>query len=244
MESDPGVSDSEMDIKVFLEKSVEGYLFADLDSMAKFNVKGNGNCNYPMVMTVLFGIELLGTLTYPKCLGFEESNSGESCEGEAAPEVGNPQFTWYWKHFLTPANPGRYKVKGNIGELIRSLVRNGLAHAFLIKPGIEVRKFDPESHMKSSARSQLIIDSTEFAKDLKRSYWDYIRPIIDGKPAIIKGHTTSLQTMQDRLIELASSYVRDAQKSFGDLKGEIPPVPATQGPDISASFNFPPPGTV
>ncbi|TAK33904.1 MAG: hypothetical protein EPO21_11290 [Chloroflexota bacterium] len=230
-----------MDIKQFLERFVEGYLFADLDNMAKIKVDGDGNCGYPMVMTVLAGIELLGTLTYPYPLGLEQPSSVEAGMDEEASSFGNTQFSWYWKHFLTRTDPHCYKVKGDISSAIRSLLRNGLAHTFLAKPGIEVRKFQPASHMKSGA-SRLIIDATKFAEDFKQSYWKSIRPIVSGKQAIINGHTISFQSMQERLNELAAAYTKEAETSFEELMGKIPTVPATQSPEPSGSFNFSSPG--
>jgi hypothetical protein len=49
----------------FLERYVEGYLFADLQSMAAVKVPAGqyGALGYPMMMTALAGVELLGALT-------------------------------------------------------------------------------------------------------------------------------------------------------------------------------------
>jgi hypothetical protein len=58
-----------MTLDEFLERFVEGYLFEDLCSMAAIKLSDGqryGAVGYPMVMTTLAGVELLGILTATK----------------------------------------------------------------------------------------------------------------------------------------------------------------------------------
>ena len=55
-----------MTLDQYLEQFIEGYLLEDLRSMAPIRAakgKRYGAVGYPMVMTVLSGIEILGVLT-------------------------------------------------------------------------------------------------------------------------------------------------------------------------------------
>ena len=55
-----------MTLDEYLERFIEGYLFEDLRSMASIELppgKEYGAVGYPMVMTALSGIEVLGVLT-------------------------------------------------------------------------------------------------------------------------------------------------------------------------------------
>ena len=54
-----------MTIDEFLHTFVEGYLFHDLKAMNAIPQKPNGGCSYPMVATVIAGMELLGGLLLP-----------------------------------------------------------------------------------------------------------------------------------------------------------------------------------
>ena len=55
-----------MTLDEYLERFIEGYLFEDLRSMASIKLapgKKAGAVGYPMAMTALSGIEVLGVLT-------------------------------------------------------------------------------------------------------------------------------------------------------------------------------------
>jgi hypothetical protein len=67
-----------MTLDDFLSRFVEGYLFEDLRSMAAIRLPEGvlyGAAGYPMVMTALSGVELLGMLT-ASFLRHQSSSSG------------------------------------------------------------------------------------------------------------------------------------------------------------------------
>lgn len=227
------------DVRQFLKRVIDGYLLADLDNMAGIRVQGDGNCGYPMVMSVLAGMELLGALTFPHPFDPDKARA----EGK---DVGKEHFGWYWKHFLaqTPGTTSGYSTRGDMSGLIRTLIRNGLAHVFLAKPGIEVRKAEPALHMTSQAPGTLFVDCTQFATDFRRSYETYVRPILEGQPRRIKDHTISLQTMQAQLGRMTQHYSKEATDCFSRVSGPIPASPPTQSGITTGSANFPGGGTV
>jgi hypothetical protein len=63
-----------MTIDDFLTKFVEGYLFHDLENMSNLKVlpaQVDGAAGYPIVATVMAGIELLGNLLTPNISSFD-----------------------------------------------------------------------------------------------------------------------------------------------------------------------------
>ena len=141
----------------FLKQRVEGYLFADLGTMRESgptDVSRPGHVGYPMVQSCCSGIELLGSLIAPE---------RDFYDGQA-------DFVLYWNEFLYP--------NLHIGASFYQLVRNGLDHLFLTRPGVDVTKHQPEKHL-TVWRGRLQIDSTQLARDLSRSYYERYRPNLD-----------------------------------------------------------------
>jgi len=198
-----------MNLDDFLKRFVEGYLFHDLDSMATLTVpngQDDGAAGYPMISTTASGIELLGGL-----LSQQPISTGSSS--------GNGYFLDYWNKCLSVTNTD-YQ---NLGELFRKLVRHGLAHTFLAKPGILVTKRNPAIHAPTFkvdiTRQEMILDCVDFYNDFKRSYQEHILPIV------FSGQTSTLTTkvaMQERLNEMATIYEADSKKSFTDYASRMP----------------------
>jgi hypothetical protein len=216
-----------MQIEDFLTKHVEGYLFCDLENMAKIDLGPSekyGAAGYPMVAAVLSGMELLGGIL--SSAPFDQSK-------------GNDYFNDYWENYLSKCCP-RCKVK-NLAPLVRNLVRHGLAHTFLAKVGILVTKGDPTNHLRiDTKRQELWIDAIEFYQDFKQSYFNLVRPIVFGKPT---NTLTTKTDMQNRLDEMIAAYSNDSMEFFG----KIPPQAITRTVYSGASTSFtsrvPPSGT-
>ena len=107
-----------------LEGVIERWLLGDLESMAtEIQPKESGAAGYPMVMSVLSGSELLGTLT---------SDVSQNNRIEA-----------YWANFLNKIDP-RY---GDLGEIASELAHNGIAHSYLSHLGVVVTRGATERHL-------------------------------------------------------------------------------------------------
>lgn len=187
-------------IENFLQRHVEGYLFKDMDNMEKIKLASGewaGACGYPMVATVLSGIELLGALV--SAAPFNKRN-------------GRTYFTDYWSSYLGKVD-ARYK-SSSLAELMYSLSRHGLAHMYLTKPGVYVTKGQPSSHLQYDTRSkQIIVDAIKFYADFKRSYLQGVKPVVVGRA----GKAAMKRTMQDRLDEIAKEYTLDSERLFRNL---------------------------
>ena len=104
-----------MTLDDYLEQFIEGYLLEDLRSMASITLPPDqryGAVGYPMVMTALSGIEVLGALT-----------SRTKCSGEN----GADRFGAFWREYVYVEKPAFQRLHA----LVYQMVRHGLAHAYL-----------------------------------------------------------------------------------------------------------------
>ncbi len=188
----------------FLTHHVEGYLFEDIKSLMSVPVPGGtgpGGVGYPLVMTVLSGIELLGV--------FVDAVQRPTSAFQTHP--GPLYFETYWKTMLYPQLP-------NLADPVYQLARHGLMHAFTTKGPIEVSKTPSGRilHLSMAASGTIHINCDQFAEDFRKSYDQ------NFKPLAVKNH----QRMEDRLQDMANQYEAQAKQKLTNVA--FPPVPATQ----------------
>lgn len=193
-----------MDLDYFLTEYVEGFLFKDLEKMAEIRLgagETKGSAAYPMVASALAGMELLGMLLYQR----------EYCPGH-----GDSHFRNYSRHFLTRAHP-KYGSKAEVADMVRDLIRNGLAHVFLPKPGITITKDRcPSRHFVVDVEHQVfVIDALCLCDDLISSYRETVRPIVAGVPYRVGNLDFCKKGMQNRLNELVDDATRRAKRRMG-----------------------------
>lgn len=126
-----------------------GYLIWDLEEMNKINVEGAGNCGYPMLMSILSGMELLG--------GLINKDKWDSYSGEK-------YFCSFYETYFEKYNKA---YRGRAAEFYK-LLRHKLAHTFLtaIKFRIAKNQFpDPITN----ERGLEIIDVGQIFNDFKKS---------------------------------------------------------------------------
>lgn len=195
-----------MDVEEFLKKVVEGYLFHDLESMAKVTVppSTDGALGYSMMATTLAGIELLGSLLLPNADPYN-------------PHKGDVYFLDYWDNYLVKEQP----AYTGLGSLFRKMLRHGIAHIFLAKPGIFIEKGNGRRVAIDTTRQELFIDCNVFYGDFQKSYSNHVRPIID-KTA--KSPLTRVANMQSRLDSMITVYLQDANKAFSSLSNLDPSI--------------------
>jgi hypothetical protein len=177
------------DLGDFLAHSVEGYLFGDLKAMqAVSQAEGarGGGLGYPMLMTTLAGIELLGALLI---------------EQPFDAHAGKKYFQAYWKSYLYPNDP----PKAAAADIAYALARHAIAHTFLLKGRLAVVKGRPTVHLALGSSGEFYIDATQLALDFIDSYDSRIKPSLDNP----SGRVNSV-TMGQRLSELELSYANAA----------------------------------
>jgi hypothetical protein len=183
-----------IEIKKFLSHYIEGYLFGDLKKMAqiKADKNGYGGVGFPMIMTTLSGMEILGNIV------LDSEDTFDKGQGEN-------YFLNYWNNYLSRSD---LKYKG-FGSLFYHLMRHGLAHTFLTKQGILVyKKSLPTPHINNDTKT-LQVDCLTLYKDFRDSYDLFIKPIFKTEPQ-------KILMAEKRLHSLLSKYEEDSKKYFED----------------------------
>lgn len=189
-----------MTIEDFLKKFVEGYLFHDLESMAKIELpdgQDDGAAGYPMVSTTLAGVELLGELLIPNTDPFN-------------PTAGNAAFLNFWDNYLSV----EYPCYTGLGRLFRQLMRNGVSHTFVAKPGIFVEKGSGRQTSIDTGRQEVFVDCNVFFRELEDVYHKRVKPIVDSTAS---SPLTTKANMQTRLDNMAAAYSADTNRLFASL---------------------------
>jgi len=176
-----------MTFDAYLEQFIEGYLLEDLNSMAPISLaegKRYGAVGYPMVMTVLSGVEVLGVLT-----SRAKFNS----------ENGADRFGEYWRNYLYTDRPAVQRLD----SLMYEFVRHGLAHSFMTMPMIRVTKYRDPGHLHRSPTSNVIcVDALTLAEEFAQAYWRRLRPTIAGEFKI---------NMETRFKEMREAHWQERQ---------------------------------
>lgn len=184
-----------MTIDDFLNRNVDEYLIEDLRKLKRLKpAKGKtaGGAGYPLVMTALAGIELLGALASASTFN---------------KNAGSTYFSDYWKNFLYETDPTR----AGLHEIVYQLVRHGLAHVFVMKGDIVVVKGPKKRgskgtksaavhHLAFEPPKTLVLDAAQLADDLIDSYNTRFK----AKLAV------SRADMQNRLDEMEKAYTNQA----------------------------------
>lgn len=190
-----------MEINLFLKQFIEGYLFCDVEEMLKIEIKESqkyGKCGYPIMMSVLSVMELLGNLTCKTTLkSFNEDKS-----------QGSRNFEEFWNSYFCLCNP---KYKGSQEkDVFRLLIRNGLAHSYLTLPGIYITVGNPEQHWGIDySKNEIYIDAKEFYNDFKKTY-----------ESLIKNNKEVKIVMQNRLNDLSRLYAIDSDRVFKKINSK------------------------
>lgn len=179
-----------MTIDNFFDQFIDGYLLSDLQNM--YDLKPNngdfGAAGYPMLITTLAGMELLGALTTDSARGFNSSSS-----------AGANYFQSFWDNYLSVS----FTEYSGLGRLFRQLVRNGISHIFLAKMGVMVTKGTGKRPIIDKTNRLIIIDANKLYDDFNEVVDKKIRPLLSvtsGEPS-----STSMQAILDQI-----------EQSYGD----------------------------
>ena len=175
---DAGPPSPGLSLDACLQTIVEGYLLNDLKSMAEEIIsKEFGAVCYPMLMAVLAGSELLGCLT----------------GGRKGKEVHD-----YWAGFMSRINPDY----ADLGELAQQIMRHGLMHTYVTKPGVEVVRDIAAAHL-TTHDGVLVVDCCVLSDDFRQSYLQHAKGFImsnrqaaEQGVAVIQREATKQQAMR------------------------------------------------
>jgi hypothetical protein len=203
-----------MTLSDFLRDHIEGYLLGDIDGLMGVpvpNGRDAGGLGYPLVMTVLSGVELLGALT----------EAGQNPGAAFDKEAGARYFGIYWKAMLYPQSP----KLAPLHHPMYLLARHGLMHSFTVKGPFEVSKV-PEGrplHLTESATGTRHINCNQLADDFRESYIQRFKPFAQAH----------VSKVEKRLNDMAIEYAAFAQKTLSSA-AQFPKAPA-QAPSVSVS---------
>jgi hypothetical protein len=223
-----------IEIDHFLRHVVEQYLFKDLDKMRSLVPDRGlyaGGAGYPMLMATISGMELLGTL-----LDEGTSDPGtNSRQYQFNPEMrcvlqkngtykptGENYFRNFW-HLFTEEFPAYSPYH----DLIRGLVRNPLAHAYVTVPRVIVvkdRLTAPPAigvvteSQSSEAKDYAVIDAGMFFDDFRRVYERRIKTLLPADTGSSSQDANRLSGMQAMLDSMIDYYSR----KWKNISGQAP----------------------
>lgn len=194
-----------MKLEDFLSLNIEEYLFKDLNNLAAITVpKGEvGEASYPMLASILAGMELLGMIV-SQCNPVEKVNKKLEIDG-------NKHFTHFWIYYLSQYD----KKYSGFNRLFYDLLRNGIVHSFMVKQHIIVYKTTLKHMHYSMIPSQLVIGCNELFKDFQGAYFQLVLPM-----RVTENSTTHVNRdkMQSNLDSILGLYSSEADIQFAQLK--------------------------
>ena len=188
----------------FLEQFIEGYLFEDLQTMSQITpdpARPYGAVGYPMLMTIMSGMELLGGLLV-------------SANQDYKPRGNSANFKNFWDKYFSREFP-KYAT---LGGLVYQLVRNGIAHSFIAKHGIVVNKLSQEAIELDSKNKELHLNPNELYYEFKQSYVNRVKPIFLGES---QHDGLTVDILQQRINTLDNNYHTETLEVFNNNKAPI-----------------------
>jgi hypothetical protein len=141
-----------IELDQFIENDVRGNLLRDLTALQYVEV------TFPVLMTACAGVELLGGLL---------------AESEFKPyRKGAAYFSSYWSRYLYPR-----AEQSALSGIIYELVRNGLAHGFVLKGAFAIGRRQPQRHLTRSG-GVLFVDVVQLASDVVESFHRDFEPLL------------------------------------------------------------------
>ncbi len=210
-----------------LHEYVDTYLMPDLATMADVQVpqSGVGGIGFPLVQTVMAGIELLGRL---------ELGKGK-----------DKGFRYYWREHLVSV-AAAYGTPG-LDDLFYQLFRHGIAHTTFAKGGdVVIVKHQPDLHLRAWD-GKLYVDCARLSDDFRQSYEESFRRRL--------GDASVRQTAEANADRFINEFVRDAARYGAPTILKMPHMPgpptwptspaAPAGPYMSIGATGPasPPGS-
>lgn len=206
---------NKMTVNEFVTEFIDGYIASDLDTMSKaFRAEGlkHGDLGYPMVLTTLAGIELLGGLLLPMSSAFTTKNSKH-------------RFLRFWNDYLAQD----YPVYGGFGDLFYTLLRSGVVHTYTAKHGVYVTKGSGAPLRYDDVNQQVIIDSNVFAQDFLSTYRKNVLPLLTNVEDATDPSSTSMQAHLDQMMKL---YEQSSESEFRNL------IPSQESLDAGFAIAF------
>ena len=189
----------------------------DLNTMVyEVSARPAGGLGYPGIHTILVGMELLGKLF----------SGGQ--EDEHA-------FNYFWDNYFAQDNP-QYNNQ-RLKKILRNSIRNGTAHIFLVKFGIQISK-NNNGNLTRTQTGDLNIDLITFFEDFKKTFTGIREQILNTKDEVLlarfkKGYELLINELKASKIDI-DEYVKNLPEYPSP---EIRGVPTTTKVDSFATVS-------
>lgn len=189
----------------------------DLNTMVyEVSARPAGGLGYPGIHTILVGMELLGKLF----------SGGQ--EDEHA-------FNYFWDNYFVQDNP-QYNNQ-RLKKILRNSIRNGTAHIFLVKFGIQISK-NNNGNLTRTQAGDLNIDLITFFEDFKKTFTRIREQILNTKDEVLlsrfkKGYELLINELKASKVDI-DEYVKNLPEYPSP---EIRGVPTTTKVDSFATVS-------
>lgn len=159
----------EISIDDFLSDVIDNNLINDMNTIKKYTDilrkvgDRRGLIAYPILSSVISGIELLGMLTAPDDYIRINRVGNESKE--------KWYFIYFWIEYLKTAN--RIPYLQSEAELVWRDIRNGIAHKYMIKSLIVTYRFHEDQHLtykNIENEKTLVLSANQLFEDFVTAY--------------------------------------------------------------------------
>ena len=132
----------------------------------------------------------------------------------------------YWAGFMSPRINPDY---ADLGELAQQIMRHGLMHTYVTKPGVEVVRDIAAAHL-TTHDGVLVVDCCVLSDDFRQSYLQHAKGFImsnrqaaEQGVAVIQREATKQQAMRaQRRSTLRSSHPRRAALTSTGSRARMP----------------------
>ncbi|MGB4758703.1 MAG: hypothetical protein WBP26_01475 [Candidatus Saccharimonadales bacterium] len=200
------------DLDNYIHKYVEGYLFADMQSI-KNDVspdKHPGNGAYTLLLSALSAMEFIGLLMRSELPIRQDEISGDRVD--ASKGLGT-----YIKEYLSKIDPN-YRV---LCEIAPRLIRNGIAHTYATKGNVAItRQGDrDQSHLKVYGTQEILVINVDcLMEDFLKSYNQYVKPHLSKEDALYENINNNYEAIRNVYIGEVNNAMTSSQKQLKKLK--------------------------
>jgi hypothetical protein len=177
---------------------IDTYLLEDLMRLNSLKDYDTGKCHFPMTLTIITAMDLLGTFAYGK------RRSDDRC----------------FRTFVRKYMPVAYLP---YAEIIFKIARHGSAHYYFQKDGIAILRNSPGLHLQMASNINCFcIDLDILYKDFlnaqMKSRADIEESIGNSDKKYIAGFDSLLDNLQSEITNLTASPLKLIQEPFDILK--------------------------
>lgn len=199
------------DLDNYIQKYIEGYLFADMSSI-KNDVspsKHPGNGAYTLLLSVLSAMEFMGLLMRDESPVQQDDNGRDRVD--ASKGLGA-----YIKEYLSKIDPN-YKV---LSEIAPRLVRNGIAHTYATKGNVAITRQGSrdQSHLKIYGVQRILIINVDcLLEDFLQSYEQFVKPRLDKNDEHYENINNNYEDIRGVYVDEVGVAMSASQRTLNQL---------------------------